>query len=124
MTPAGRLTLLRHELAHYQRGDHWKSVAVRLLALPHWFNPAAWWVVRRFDDCAEWACDERATHADPNGAIDYVHALLQLGDPGYRPPLYSSAARGHGLSVRIRRLLRAVNAGLKMQRLSGAETPV
>ena len=57
LSPTGRLAILEHELAHYQRGDGIKSLAVRLLALPQWFNPLAWTVVRRFDECAEWACD-------------------------------------------------------------------
>jgi len=60
LDPRARESIMRHELAHYQRGDVWKSLAVRLLALPHWFNPAAWWAVRRFDEAAEWACDEAA----------------------------------------------------------------
>ena len=57
LSPTGRLAILEHELAHYQRGDGLKSLAVRLLALPQWFNPLAWMAVRRFDECAEWACD-------------------------------------------------------------------
>jgi beta-lactamase regulating signal transducer with metallopeptidase domain len=36
-----RLAILRHELAHFRRGDLWKSALIRLLALPHWFNPLA-----------------------------------------------------------------------------------
>src|SRR5262249_54471037 len=48
-----RLAILRHELAHYRRGDLWKSLVARLLALPHWFNPLAWRAGRRFDEAAE-----------------------------------------------------------------------
>ena len=55
---AQREAILRHELADYLRGDVWKSLAVRVLMLPHWFNPAAWWAVRRFDEAGEWACDQ------------------------------------------------------------------
>jgi len=52
LTPAGRLAVLRHELAHLKRADAWKSLLVRLLAVPHWFNPAAWWAVHKFDEAA------------------------------------------------------------------------
>ncbi len=56
-----RLAILCHELAHYRRGDLWKSAIIRLMALPHWFNPLAWWIVRNLDECAEWLCDDEAT---------------------------------------------------------------
>jgi beta-lactamase regulating signal transducer with metallopeptidase domain len=98
-----RRAILQHELAHYLRGDVWKSLAVRLVALPHWFNPMAWLAVRRFDEAAEWACDLAATAESP--ATAYAKALLQLGS-GDRSPAYGSSARGRALAGRIRRLLR------------------
>lgn len=52
-----RMAILRHELAHYCRGDLTKSLVVRGLALLHWFNPLTWWAAWTFDECAEWACD-------------------------------------------------------------------
>ncbi len=60
LSAAERRAILRHEIGHYRRGDLWKSIGIRLLALPHWFNPFAWLAVRRFDEAAEWACDELA----------------------------------------------------------------
>jgi beta-lactamase regulating signal transducer with metallopeptidase domain/multidrug resistance efflux pump len=97
-----RQAVLRHELAHYQRGDVWKSLAARLLALPHWFNPIAWLAVRRFDDAAEWACDRAATADAP--ATELAKVLVRLGQS---PATfgYGSAARGRTLAARIRRLL-------------------
>ena len=65
LAPASRLSILRHELAHLARRDLVKSICVRLLMLPHWFNPLAWLAVRRFDEAAEWACDEAAKGTDP-----------------------------------------------------------
>jgi beta-lactamase regulating signal transducer with metallopeptidase domain len=76
LAPAGRLSILRHELAHSQRGDLGKSLIVRLLALPHWFNPLAWLAVRRFDEAAEWACDEVAKGADLEGCRAYAAAIF------------------------------------------------
>ena len=65
LNPSERQAILRHELAHYARGDLWKSLAIRALALPHWFNPFAWWAVRTFDECGEWACDDVAISPEP-----------------------------------------------------------
>jgi beta-lactamase regulating signal transducer with metallopeptidase domain len=105
LTPAGRLSILRHELAHFQRGDLWKSIVVRLLALPHWFNPLAWLAVRRFDEAAEWACDEVAKGADLIGCRAYAKALLELDAACGPRPSFHAAASGRGLSVRVQRLL-------------------
>ena len=55
-----RQAILRHELAHLRRYDLWKSLAIRALALPQWFNPLVWLAIRRFDEAAEWACDDAA----------------------------------------------------------------
>jgi beta-lactamase regulating signal transducer with metallopeptidase domain len=101
----GRLSILRHELAHLRRHDLWKSIAVRLLVLPHWFNPLAWLAVRRFDEAAEWACDEAAKGADSQGCRAYAAALLQLDAACGPRPSYHAAASGRGLSVRVQRLL-------------------
>ena len=104
LDPAGRLSILRHELAHLERGDVWKSLCVRLLALPHWFNPLAWWAVRRFDEAAEWACDQAVCGASRNARPEYAKALVLLGESA-APVLFRPAARGRRLSQRIRRLL-------------------
>jgi beta-lactamase regulating signal transducer with metallopeptidase domain len=98
-----RRAILRHELAHYQRGDVWKSMAARLLAVPHWFNPASWWAVRRFDEAAEWACDRAA--AGDEAATEYARLLVRLGEVATYATVYGSAARGRPLAARIRRVL-------------------
>ncbi len=99
---AGQGAILRHELAHYQRGDVWKSLLVRLLALPHWFNPVAWLAVRRFEEAAEWACDRAAIADEP--ATEYAKLLVQLGQSPHALG-YGSAARGRPLAARVRRVL-------------------
>jgi beta-lactamase regulating signal transducer with metallopeptidase domain len=101
----GRLAVLRHELAHYHRRDIWKSLAVRLLALPHWFNPCAWWAARRYDECGEWACDAAAVAGQPALIPLYARTLLGLAVGRTLPSATSSAARGPTLSGRLRRLL-------------------
>ena len=47
LVPAQRIAVLRHELAHLQRHDIWKSIALRIAALPLWFNPMVWLAVRQ-----------------------------------------------------------------------------
>ena len=102
---AQRPAILRHELAHLVRGDLWKSLAARVLALPHWFNPAAWWAVRRFDEAAEWACDLAATGDEP--ATAYARALVRIGETAGTRTAYGHAIRGRTLAARVRRLLAA-----------------
>jgi hypothetical protein len=60
--------------------------------------------VRRFDEAAEWACDELAT-SNRVPATEYASVLLKLCDG--RPPQHAflPAARGSSVSRRIRRLL-------------------
>ncbi len=102
LAPHERRAILRHELAHYRRGDLWKSLAVRVLALPHWFNPIAWLAVRRFDDAAEWACDRAAMGDEPT---TYAAMLLRLGELASTPARFGSAMSKRPLHARIRRLL-------------------
>lgn len=103
LTAGERTAILRHELAHYQRGDVWTSLVARVLALPHWFNPAAWWAARQFDEAAEWACDRAA--AGDDATTDYASALMRLGQVGPKAAFYGTAARGRSLAARIRRVL-------------------
>lgn len=104
LKPQQRLMILQHELAHLDRGDIWKSFVVRLLALPHWFNPFAWYIVNQFDDDAEHACDDAIRDISPQNAIDYARTLLLLGGSRQATFLAPRAIGGHGLAGRIRRL--------------------
>ena len=99
-----RQAILRHELAHLRRGDLWKSLAIRVLALPQWFNPLAWLAIRRFDEAAEWACDDAAA-ATAAGRLTFAESLLQSAEYAVAPfPASVPAARGV-LTRRIHRLV-------------------
>ncbi len=100
-----RWAILLHEAAHLKRGDLWRSLCVRLLALPQWFNPLAWRMVRRFDEAAEWACDEFVLNDQQASAPEFAEALLSLSVGPSGHPQFSAAANGHPLSERVRRLL-------------------
>jgi beta-lactamase regulating signal transducer with metallopeptidase domain len=100
-----RQSILRHELAHLRRHDLWKSLAIRLLALPQWFNPLVWYAVRRFDEAGEWACDDAAAGADNGGALALANSLLRAAEFTSADLPGSLAARGGVLSRRIHRLV-------------------
>jgi beta-lactamase regulating signal transducer with metallopeptidase domain len=100
-----RLAILRHELAHFRRGDLWKGALIRLLALVHWFNPLAWWVVRNLEECAEWLCDDAASGADHAAATEYAEVLLRLGQQPRNLGVWATAMRGGRLHRRICRVL-------------------
>lgn len=110
--------IVRHELSHYRRGDVWKTWLMYLLALPQWFNPAAWWAIHNFQQAGEWLCDADAAAALPQ-QTDYVQALLRLveiqppstssipilGNPTLSNTVAGQCAHAHPLLVRVRRLL-------------------
>ncbi|MCL4207579.1 MAG: M56 family metallopeptidase [Pirellulaceae bacterium] len=104
LSPTARRWILRHELAHYLRGDLWKSLLARLLVLPQWFHPGAWWAARMYDQCAEWLCD-RFVASEATERIDYARALAQLA--ALRLPVHAvgSCAHSHPLVDRVRFLL-------------------
>lgn len=99
-----RLAVLRHELAHCRRGDLWKSLAVRLLAALHWFNPFAWWAARRFDEAAEWACDALAPQSATD-RVEYAKVLLHLCRPTTARSSLAAAIGGRAMAARVRRVL-------------------
>lgn len=142
LTATQRQAVLRHELAHYRRGDLWKSLAMRLIAVPQWFNPLAWMALRRFDEAAEWACDDAVQEGAPDATFDYLRALIQLSGPAHSRPSLQAAIGGGSVPYRIRRLLSSEQkdstvriltiftltlavaaAGLAQLRFAAAQTP-
>ena len=78
LSESSRLGILRHELAHFRRRDVWKSFFVRILALPHWFNPIAHYAANRFDELAEQLCDREAFAGQREGLSEFARILLLL----------------------------------------------
>ncbi|MFC1758831.1 M56 family metallopeptidase [Planctomycetota bacterium] len=105
LTSSQRRSILRHELAHYERFDIPKSFIVRMLALAHWFNPMVWFAVLRIEESAEWSCDDTVRNESPSQSTDYVKALVAVAEHLRAPMVWTSAIFGGGLSGRIRRLL-------------------
>lgn len=104
LSPDKRVCVLRHEAAHIQRHDLWKSLAVRFLAAPQWFNPLAWWSVRKFDEFAEFACDRAAAGGSLVHATLLSKVLLALGTQTESSATIPTARRGC-IAERIHRLL-------------------
>ena len=50
----------------------------RILTLPHWFNPVAWYAANRFDELAEHLCDHEAFTGKREGIAEFARTLLLL----------------------------------------------
>lgn len=110
-----RRAVLRHELAHYRRGDPWKLLVARLLALPQWFNPGAWWAVRMFGQCGERSCDQEAAGALTE-RLEFARALTELA--ALRHPVHAvgACAHSHPLVRRVRCLLETPDSEIPTMR--------
>jgi beta-lactamase regulating signal transducer with metallopeptidase domain len=118
LTTDQRFGVLRHELAHYQRGDIFSSLLANVLVLLQWFNPVAWYALRRFDECAEWSCDEQLIRDTPVQVTDYAKALITLIEFPHACPIASQAAKGSSIATRIHRLvIQNVKEDSKMKNL-------
>ncbi|MGL6193347.1 MAG: M56 family metallopeptidase [Thermoguttaceae bacterium] len=102
---AGRRGILRHELEHFLRGDVWKSFAVRLLGLPHWFNPMTYLAFHRFDEAAEQLCDLEAFSEQAGGVAEFAEILLLLHENAPTQFVARQAFLGRNLPKRIACLL-------------------
>jgi hypothetical protein len=96
---------MQHELAHYRRGDVWRLIFARLLALPHWFNPLAWHAVGAIELASEYACDDFARRGGRECATGYARMLLAIGESRSRPPAWTTGGGGGCLFKRISRVL-------------------
>jgi len=78
--PTQRRLLLLHELLHLRRRDHLiRWFAVGVLAL-YWWNPFAWWAVRRLQNAEEECCDADVLAFHPQQSELYGEALLAVSE--------------------------------------------
>jgi beta-lactamase regulating signal transducer with metallopeptidase domain len=93
-----------HEIAHLRRRDLWLNVLLETVRTVHWFNPVVGWVLRRWREDREEACDVHALSADRGvSKVLYGQVLLKClesaadlkadrvgvawqGDPSAAPP--------------------------------------
>jgi beta-lactamase regulating signal transducer with metallopeptidase domain len=104
LTAEERNSILHHELAHFERRDLVKILAIFLVTAIHWFNPFAWFAARRYEESVEWTCDEIA-QSRSTGPITYAKALVSIAEYGQQKPAWSTAIFGSAFAKRIRRLL-------------------
>lgn len=74
-TPRQQALVIAHERAHHRAGDLWIRTLALLLVAAQWFNPLAWWALRRLIEDQECACDARVLAQHPFDTPDYARAL-------------------------------------------------
>lgn len=62
-----RDAVLRHELAHCERGDCWWMLLGRVIGCIFWFQPLVWWAVYRMGVESERAADDAVLRAGVSG---------------------------------------------------------
>jgi beta-lactamase regulating signal transducer with metallopeptidase domain len=107
--PADRQrVVLLHELAHVRRRDCQVQLLAHLALALHWFNPLAWWAVRRLRVEREHACDDHVLRFGTR-ASDYADHLLQIARglaPAAEPGWAAVAmARSSRLEARVAAIL-------------------
>ncbi len=88
-----RQAVLLHELVHVARFDWPARMIARITRAAYWFNPLAWWAVRRLDLEQELACDEEVL-ALGTGASDYACHLLGIARHALPTPAPAIPALG------------------------------
>ncbi|MDW2980854.1 TonB family protein [Rhodanobacter sp. KK11] len=79
---AERRLILRHELAHLERGDVLWNLLAELGCTLLWFHPLAWLALPRFRLDQELACDERVLRESPQDEAGYARILMHsVGTP-------------------------------------------
>lgn len=101
--PQEQRLILAHEAVHSRRRDGlWNALAVGLCVL-QWFNPLAWWALRRFQRDQELACDAAALAALPTDQRrPYWDALLKAHDLSPSSALARGWRSPHPLIERLR----------------------
>jgi len=107
--PSERLrAVLLHELAHLARRDCPSQLLAELCLALRWFDPLAWFAMRRLTAERERACDDRVLRAG-TAAEDYADCLIDVargrGTSGPRPLLAVPMARGSQLEGRLLAIL-------------------
>ncbi|MEX0937680.1 MAG: M56 family metallopeptidase [Pirellulales bacterium] len=116
LTPAGRQTLLLHELAHLRRRDHWVRWLEITATCIFWWHPAVWLARSELRVAEEECCDAWVVTVLPDRARAYAAALLETVDflSTSRPEL-PVAASGLGtvgcLKRRLANILRGTTGG-------------
>ena len=103
-----REAVLLHELIHVARFDWPARIVARLALALYWFNPLAWWAVRRLELEQELACDEEVL-ANGTRASSYANHLLGIARGAGQSPALAAVglemAKKNQLEERIMTML-------------------
>lgn len=95
--------ILRHESAHWKRGDLWIKHFSLLINGIYWWNPVVYWLRRQWSRDLELRCDERVVHGlGPRERIRYGETLLRLRVPERRIPLMAAGFGSRKTLLRLR----------------------
>jgi len=105
--PERRRVVLRHELAHLQRGDYAGHLIIELACAMHWPNPLSWTAARRARLDQEQACDDRVV-ALGTGPVEYAEHLLQIARAFARPMPHARGALAMAAAATLPDRMRAI----------------
>lgn len=80
-TASERSAMLRHELAHVERRDHWTSLLPTLLDVIFFFHPLVRYACRQLSLEMEMACDDRVVSLGLE-AEAYAESILKVAERG------------------------------------------
>ena len=110
--------VMKHELAHYVRRDHWSGATVSLACMLLWWNPLVWLIRRETRSLQEACCDQLVLEGNGEARHRYAEVLkanidLVVGceTPDYRP----ATASGDGRTLK-RRMEMIVNNSIPAMR--------
>lgn len=103
-SPREQALVLAHERVHLARGDLRINAVAGLLCATQWFNPLAWWALRRFRVAQELACDAAVLAAAPGQRRSYGEALLKTSVISPSVPLACRWPGTHPLKERLKML--------------------
>ena len=75
-----RETLLAHELAHFQRGDHWVRFVSLFATGLFWWHPVVWWARHAIEAAEEECCDAWVVTRGAAPPRRYAEAILETID--------------------------------------------
>lgn len=112
-------SLLRHELAHFCRGDHWVRLIELVVSILYWWCPLTWWIREELEAAEELCCDSEVIRGAPQFARPYAEALLAALDyVAEAQPVLPPAASGVGDVPLLERRLRNIVIGRRIAPLT------
>lgn len=111
LSPDLREGVLRHELGHLLHRDTFFSPLAFLLASLQWFNPAAWFVLKRYNEATEWHADEFAYGTQKCGSSQLAETFLAIHQSTESQGLYLHSFSRFRTLDRINRLVTIEQSG-------------